>query len=310
MGQGSPIQEGLEVICVESGIDALIQPLADIRAVVVNDGVEEELLEALLLKDLAKDVEDAPLESRADRFQLGKEAVVDLALSGLLGDEIPQVANLLLADAMNAAEALLQAIRIPWEVVVHHEVRVLKVHAFASGICGNKDANLGIGTEESLPLAALVTLGAAMDGGDRAWGAKHTAHLLFQIVQSIPVLGEDDELAEPASCVPHAGVVLENLGEFIPLSIQAGRDNLTGLLLQFFENENLGFQLSLGLRSRGVVDEFLFEFLLLLGSEIVVVIWNSRFCSFAATGHDVFFTKLALQAFFTATKRLKNRLWA
>jgi hypothetical protein len=32
--------------------------------------------------------------------------VVDLALSGLLGDEIPQVANLLLADAMNAAEAL------------------------------------------------------------------------------------------------------------------------------------------------------------------------------------------------------------
>ena len=95
------------MIGVESGIDALIQPLADIRAVVVNDGVEEELLEAFLLKDLAKDVEDATLESRADRFQLGKEAVVDLALSGLLGDEIPQVANLLLADAMNAAEALL-----------------------------------------------------------------------------------------------------------------------------------------------------------------------------------------------------------
>jgi hypothetical protein len=94
------------VIGVECGIDALIQALADIRAVVVNDGVEEELLEAFLLKDLAKDVEDAPLEGRADRFQLGKEAVVDLALSGLLGDEIPQVANLLLANAMNATEAL------------------------------------------------------------------------------------------------------------------------------------------------------------------------------------------------------------
>jgi hypothetical protein len=95
------------VIGVESGIDALIQALADIRAVVVNDGVEEELLEAFLLKNLAKDVEDATLEGCADRFQLGKKAVVDLALSGLLGDEIPQVANLLLADAMNAAEALL-----------------------------------------------------------------------------------------------------------------------------------------------------------------------------------------------------------
>ena len=149
-----------------------------------------------------------------------------------------------------------------------------------------------------------------MDGGDRAWGAKHTSHLLFQIVQSIPVLGEDDELAEPSACVSHTGVVLENLGNFIPLSIQAGCDNATSWLFQFFENENLGFQLSLSLRRRGVVDEFLFEFLLLLGSEIVVVIWNSRFCSLAATGHDVFFTKLALQAFFTAAKRLKNRLRA
>jgi len=39
--------------------------------------------------------------------------VIDLALAGILGDEIPEVANLGLADAVDAAEALLNPVRIP-----------------------------------------------------------------------------------------------------------------------------------------------------------------------------------------------------
>ena len=60
------------------------------------------------------------------------------------------MADLLLTDAVDAPEALFKAIRIPRQVVVHHQVGVLEIHAFAGGIGGEKNADFGIGAEQSL----------------------------------------------------------------------------------------------------------------------------------------------------------------
>ena len=51
---------------------------------------------------------------------------------------------------MDAAEALFEAVRIPRQVVVDHQVGVLKVHAFAGGVGGDEDADVGVGAEERL----------------------------------------------------------------------------------------------------------------------------------------------------------------
>jgi hypothetical protein len=60
------------------------------------------------------------------------------------------VTNLGLADPVNAAEPLFQPVRIPWQVIVHHEVRTaLKVDAFTCCIIGDHDADDRIAVERS-----------------------------------------------------------------------------------------------------------------------------------------------------------------
>ena len=40
------------------------------------------------------------------------------------------MADFLLSDTVDAAEALFEPIRIPWQVVVHHQIRILKIDTF------------------------------------------------------------------------------------------------------------------------------------------------------------------------------------
>ena len=60
-------------------------------------------------KTLAEHVEDLAAERLALALELLEQALVDLALAGVLGDEVPEVADLGLADAVDAAEPLLDA---------------------------------------------------------------------------------------------------------------------------------------------------------------------------------------------------------
>ena len=154
----------LEVLAVEGVVDALAEPGADLGLVAVADGLEEQVLEARLLEDLAEDVEDAAFEGLALDFELFEQAVIDIALAGFLGDEVPEVADLLLADAVDAAEALFEAVRVPRQVVVDHQVGVLEVHAFTGGIGGDQDADFGVGAEQRLDAC-----GVRRGGCRRGW---------------------------------------------------------------------------------------------------------------------------------------------
>ena len=97
--------------------------------------LQEQVLEADALEDFAKDVEDAAIERLALDAEFFKKPEKDIAFAGFLGDKIPEVTDLLLADAVDAAEALFEAVRIPRQVVVHHQVGVLEIHAFAPFGC-------------------------------------------------------------------------------------------------------------------------------------------------------------------------------
>ena len=112
----------------------------DLGLVAVADGLEQQLAQRPVLEgQLAEHVED--LRRRAPRAPrpASRAALVDLALAGLLGDEVPEVADLGLADAVDAAEALLEPVRVPGQVVVDHQVGALEVDALAGGVGGDQD---------------------------------------------------------------------------------------------------------------------------------------------------------------------------
>ena len=92
--------------------------------------------------------------------------MIDLAFAGILGDKVPQVADFGLADAVNAAEALFQAVGIPGQVVVDHQVGALKVDAFAGGVGGNQDFDFLVVLERFLGLAPLLAPDSAVDDDD------------------------------------------------------------------------------------------------------------------------------------------------
>ena len=52
-----------------------------------------------------------PFECLAFDAEFFEQAKIHVALAGFLGDEIPEVADLLLADTVDAPEALLKAVR-------------------------------------------------------------------------------------------------------------------------------------------------------------------------------------------------------
>ena len=54
------------------------------------------------------------------------------------------MAYLGLAYSVNAAKALLYAVGVPWQIIIHHQMRTLQVDTFASGIGGNHDPDIFI----------------------------------------------------------------------------------------------------------------------------------------------------------------------
>ena len=94
-------------------LDTLAQTGAYFRLVTVADGLKKKVLEAVTLKYLPEDVEDSPTQRSALDTKLFEEAEKHIAFAGFLGDEIPEVADFLLADAMDASEALFEAVWIP-----------------------------------------------------------------------------------------------------------------------------------------------------------------------------------------------------
>ena len=98
------------MLAVERVVHDLIQPGPDLGLVAVADRLQEQVTKGLVVEsDLAQHVEDLAPERLTLLLQLLQEPLVDLALASLLRDEIPEVADLGLADAVDAAEPLLDA---------------------------------------------------------------------------------------------------------------------------------------------------------------------------------------------------------
>ena len=66
------------------------------------------------------------------------------------------MADLGLADPVDTAEALLQAVGVPGQVVVDHQVGALQVDAFAGGVGGQQHLHLRVVPERFLRRQAIA----------------------------------------------------------------------------------------------------------------------------------------------------------
>ncbi len=194
MSERPLLDEVLESGAVKGTGNDVVETRTHVRLLAIANGLNHEFAQRLALEhDFSQNIENLAAEGFAGLFQLVEQGAIDLALAGLIGDEIPQVAYLRLADAVNAAEALLQAVRVPGKVVIHHEVRPLEVDAFAGGIGGDQHLYLRVMPEGFLHLQPLLTPHTAMNGDDGLTAAQQRADALGEVVQGVAMLGEEHE---------------------------------------------------------------------------------------------------------------------
>lgn len=100
---------------------------AAILAVAAAYGLDEQFAQGFVVEcDFAQYVKDFAAERCLLLLKLFEEPLKDLSLACLARNEVPQVADLFLADAVDPAEALFESVGVPRKVVVYHEVRALE----------------------------------------------------------------------------------------------------------------------------------------------------------------------------------------
>ena len=168
VGERPLFEQVLELAAVERVLDDRGQAGAHLGLVAVADRLDQQVAQRPPLElELAEHVEDLAAERLARLLQLLQQRAVDVALAGLLGDQVPEVADLGLADAVDAAEALLEAVGVPRQVVVDHQVGALEVDALAGGVGGEQHLHLGVVLERLLRLQPLLAAHAAVDHDHR-----------------------------------------------------------------------------------------------------------------------------------------------
>ena len=260
----------LQVLGVERAVDDLIHACFDLGIIAVADRLDQQVFERDVVEGLAEHIEDLAAERGAFDLDLVEQLLEHLAFAGAHGNDVPQVADLGLADAVDAPEALFESVGVPRQVIVDHEVGVLQVDAFAGGVGGDQDADLGVVAELFLDLAPLVAVGAAVDDAHRLRVAEQVLDAREQVIERVLVLGEEDQLAAAAAGGEHLRLVLQQAGEFFPLLVVAGVDQALGLVLEVFEDQDLGFQLGDGLGGGGLIDHLIGEAFVVFGAEFFI----------------------------------------
>ena len=247
-----------QVLAVEGLVDDLEQPGLDFGLVAVADGVQQQFAKRPVLEGQWPSTSNTwPPRAFAFLVELFEQPVIDLAFARVLGDEVPQVADFGLADAVDAAEALFQAVRVPGQVVVDHQVGALQVDAFAGGVGGDEDFDFLVVLEGFLGLAPFFAADAAVNDDDGLRPAEQCPNLLGEIVQRVAVLGEDDEFPAMPVGVEHFGVVLQQLGKLVPFAVGAGLPDAKRGSLQVLQLVDFGPQFGDGAGGGCLIDDLL-----------------------------------------------------
>ena len=194
VNERSFLQQILQLGLVERIGHHSCKPGLDLWALTVPDCLNEEIAEWLTFElHLAQHVEHLTAECLPCLVELFQQCQVDIALARLLRDQIPEVADLGLPDAVDAPKSLFETVGVPGQVVVDHEVGPLKINTFTGRIGGEEYLHLGVMLEGFLCLHALRAAQATVNHDDGLSTAEQRGDAVLQVVQRVAVLGEEHE---------------------------------------------------------------------------------------------------------------------
>ena len=160
----------------------------------------EHSLNLIRGEDVAENIEDLAgllgVQVGFDVLEPFEKLMQDAPFAGVRRDEVEDQAVLLLEVAVDAAHALLQAHRIPGNVVVDHEPAELEVDAFARRLGCRHDlaafTELALRIDPAAGRVAVADLHAAVNLG---YGQMpFVPHFLDEVIERVLMLREDQEL--------------------------------------------------------------------------------------------------------------------
>ena len=167
--KGTLFQQVLEPAAVEGVIDRSLKAGANLGLLPVAYGLNHEFAQRPPFEvELAEHVKHLTAERFPRLLQLLQELAVDVAFARLVRHQVPEVTHLGLTDAVYPPKALFQTVRVPGQVVVHHQVRALQVDAFARGVGGEQHLDLRVVAERFLGLEPILATHAAVNCHDGA----------------------------------------------------------------------------------------------------------------------------------------------
>jgi hypothetical protein len=157
------------------------------------------------------------------------------------------------------------AVRVPRQVVVHHQIGDLEVDALTRRVSGHQDLNRRVDPEAVLDVPPIMALHAAVDRDDRFGTSQLGGDPVSDVGQGVLVLGEHDELA---GSIPGPELVgTQQVAQLGPLGVGSRRPHLVCQTDELAQLDQLCFQLLRRRRSSGRVDHRVFE-----GFEFLVVV--------------------------------------
>ncbi len=113
---GSELAFGYQLfdgIHIDDAIDLAEQLSLCLGTIAVADRIDEQVAQRMAFEQLAENVVNFAAERGARLFEFFQQTTIDLALACIGSAKIPEMTHFRLADAMDAAEALFEAVRVP-----------------------------------------------------------------------------------------------------------------------------------------------------------------------------------------------------
>ena len=167
------------------------------------------------------------------------------------------MAHFPLTYSVNAAETLLYAIGIPRQVIVDHQMRTLKIHALARGVCSEQHHSVGIMGETFAGDLPIFAAGASVDRHNGIGPPKLSGDLACQIIEGVAVLGENYDLACLVGTAAGEKLLVKNCPQLHPFAVLSLLAHTPRRQNEVVENGDLRSKLGYRLGRRRQIDDFI-----------------------------------------------------
>jgi hypothetical protein len=193
-GKGVVFKQILNLFAIQYMIQHRRQAGANLRLIPVSDCPDQQIPKWFALElELAENIENLAAKGLAGLLQLFQKPVIHIPFTGLFGHQVPQMAYFGLADAVDTAKTLLNAVGVPRQIVIDHKVGTLEIDALTRSIRGKQHIHHWVMFERFLRFHTILAAHTSMDHDHGFLAAQQCCNPELKIIQCIPMLGKKNQ---------------------------------------------------------------------------------------------------------------------